>query len=368
VTLVRDASAIRPIGRPRASLPRVGKGPLGDRVSLKHVAERAGVSVKTVSNVVNGYEHVTDDTRSRVQQAIDELHYRPNLAARQLRQGRSDVIALALPELDLPYFAELARSVIKCAEDKGWTVLIDQTDGLVDREQLVLDGIRGRLIDGLIFSPIALGAEELERRRDTIPLVLLGERVYDGPVDHVSIDNVAAARVATDHLISLGRQRIAAIGDQPRPQSQTAHLRLRGYREALAEIGLPAPPELVVEVEQYHRADGAAAVRQLLALPEPPDALFCFNDLLALGALRALHEGGVRVPHEVAVVGWDDVEDGRYSTPTLTTISPDKHQIAALAVDFLAARLGDGRSEPPRESTADFTLAVRESSTVGRSA
>ena len=332
-----------------------------ERVGLRHVAERAGVSVKTVSNVVNDYEHVTASTRARVQQAIDELNYRPNLAARNLRQGRSDVIALALPEIDAPYFAELARSVIKCAEAEGWTVLIDQTDGEVDREQLVLDGIRGRLIDGLIFSPIALGAEELERRRDTVPLVLLGERVYDGPADHVSIDNVAAARMATGHLIELGRRRIAAIGDQPRPQSQTAHLRRRGYQEALAAAGLPESPELVVEVEAYRRADGAAATRHLMALPDPPDALFCFNDLLALGALRALHEAGLRVPEDVAVVGWDDVEDTRYCTPSLTTISPDKRQIATLAVEFLAARLGEGRTGPPREVTADFTLAVRES-------
>jgi DNA-binding LacI/PurR family transcriptional regulator len=334
-------------------------------VGLKHVAEAAGVSVKTVSNVVNGYAHVTDATRTRVQQAIDELNYRPNLAARNLRQGRSDVIALALPELDLPYFAELARSVIKSAEARGWTVLIDQTDGLVEREQLVIDGIRGRLIDGLIFSPIALGADELGRRRDTVPLVLLGERVYDGPADHVSIDNVAAGRVATGHLVGLGRRRIAAIGDQPRPQSQTAHLRRRGYEEALADAGLPVRPDLLIEVDAYHRADGAAAARQLMALPEPPDAIFCFNDLMALGTLRALLELGVRVPQDVAVVGWDDIEDGRYSTPTLTTISPDKQQIASLAVEFLAARLGEGRAEPAREVTAGFELLIRESS-VGR--
>jgi DNA-binding LacI/PurR family transcriptional regulator len=339
----------------------------GGRVSLKHVAERAGVSVKTVSNVVNGYAHIADATRARVQQAIEDLHYRPNLAARNLRKGHSNVIALALPELDLPYFAELARSVIKAAEDVGWTVLIDQTDGRVEREQLVLDGIRGQLIDGLIFSPIALGADDLGRRRDTTPLVLLGERVYDGPADHVSIDNVAAAHVATRHLIEIGRRRIAAIGDQPQESSQTAHLRHQGYLEAVAEVGLPAPAEFRCRVDQYHRADGAAAMRRLLDLPEPPDAVFCFNDLLALGALRALHERGVRVPEDVAVVGWDDIEDGRYSTPTLTTISPDKQQIASLAVEFLATQLGAERPEAPREATADFTLAVRES-TVGTSA
>jgi DNA-binding LacI/PurR family transcriptional regulator len=342
----------------------VGMGD-GDRVGLRHVAERAGVSMKTVSNVVNGYVHVTDATRTRVQRAIEELNYRPNLAARNLRQGRSGVIALALPELDAPYFGELARAVIKHAEQRGWTVLVDQTDGVVEREQLVLDGIRGRLIDGLILSPIALGVEELERRRDTVPLVLLGERIYDGPVDHVSIDNVVAARVATDHLIDLGHRRIAAVGLQPQSQSCTADLRLRGHQAALAAAGLPTSAELVVEVDQYRRADGADAMRRLLALPERPTAVFCFNDLLALGALRALHEAGLRVPEDVAVVGWDDVEDGRFSTPTLTTIRPDKQQIASFAVDFLAARLGEGRADPPCEVTAGFELVVRES-TGGR--
>lgn len=333
-------------------------------MSLKDVAARAGVSIKTVSNVVNGHLHVTETTRTRVQRAIDELNYRPNLAARQLRQGRSDVIALALPELDVPYFAELAACIVKAAENKGWTVLIDQTDGVAAREQLVLDGIRGGLIDGLIFSPISLGAAELGRRRDDTPLVLLGERVYEGPADHVSIDNVAAARAATTHLVELGRRRIAAIGEQPKSMSLTPHLRLRGHLSALADAGLAAPPELVVPVETYRRASGAAAMRRLLDLPEPPDAIFCFNDLLALGALRTLHERGVRVPEDIAVVGWDDVEDGRYSTPTLTTVCPDKPQIAALAVDLLAARLVH-RATSPQEISADFRLIVRESTEPG---
>jgi DNA-binding LacI/PurR family transcriptional regulator len=338
-----------------------------DRVSLKHVAERAGVSVKTVSNVVNGYVHVTDDTRARVQRAIDELDYRPDLAARTLRQGRSGVIALALPELDAPYFGELARWVVEQAEARGWTVLIEQTDGSIEREQSVLDGLRGRLIDGLILSPIALGAEALGRRRDTVPLVLLGELLDGGPADHVSIDNVAAARVAAGHLIGLGRRRIAAVGYQPRPQSQTAHLRLQGYREAMSAAGLPTSPDLVAEVAEYRRADGTAVVQRLLESGEPPDAVFCFNDLLALGAMRALHEAGLRVPDDVAVVGWDDIEDGRFSMPTLTTIRPDKQQIASIAVDFLAARLGGGHADPPRESTAGFDLAVRESTGGARS-
>ena len=333
--------------------------------SLKDVAQRAGVSVKTVSNVVNRYAHVSTATRERVQQALTELNYRPNLSARNLRGGRTGVIALALPELDLPYFAELARCVIKAAENHGWTVLIEQTDGIAEREELALDGIRAHLLDGLILSPITMGAEELSRRQDLTPLVLLGERVSDGPADHVAIDNVAAARDATAHLLGLGRTRIAALGDQPQPTSQTAHLRLRGYTEALARAGVPVDPALVAPVDRYHRADGAAAMRHLLDLAEPPDAVFCFNDLMALGALRTLHERGVRVPEQIAVVGWDDIEDGRFSSPTLSTVQPDKEQIAVTAVEMLAARLGSGRDAPAREVIATHSLVVRESSSRG---
>ncbi|MGJ7442156.1 LacI family DNA-binding transcriptional regulator [Aquipuribacter sp. MA13-6] len=333
----------------------------GRGTSLKDVAARAGVSVKTVSNVVNDYTHVSGPTRERVQQALAELNYRPNISARNLRAGRTGVIALALPELDLPYFAELARCVIKAAENHGWTVLIDQTDGIAEREELALDGIRGHLLDGLIFSPLTVGADELARRKDLTPLVLLGERVYDGPADHVAIDNVAAARDATTHLLQLGRRRVAAVGQQSQPMFHTAHLRLRGYTEALAAAGIALEEDLVVRVEQYHRGDGAAAMAHLLDLPEPPDAVFCFNDLLALGALRTLHERGIKVPEQVAVVGWDDIEDGRFSSPTLTTVQPDKEQVAATAVEMLAARLGEGRDAPPHEVVARHRLVVRES-------
>ncbi len=340
---------------------------MGGGASLKDVAALAGVSVKTVSNVVNGYAHVADTTRARVQEVLDQVNYRPNLSARNLRLRRSGVIALAVPEIDLPYFAELARLVIKEAEQRGWTVLVDQTDGLAEREQLVIDGFRAQLIDGLILSPLALDAEGIAARTDATPMVLLGERVYDGPADHVAIDNVAAARTATAHLLDLGRRRVALVGAQERASSGSARLRLQGATEALAAVGRRPDPALVARVEAFDRAEGARAAGRLLDLDRPPDAIFCFSDLLALGAMRTLHERGVAVPRDVAVVGFDDVEDGRYSTPTLTTIAPDKEQIAALSVAYLASRLdvhGAGRGEP-REAVAGHTLVVRES-TAGR--
>jgi len=327
---------------------------------LKDVAARAGVSIKTVSNVVNGYVHVAPDTRARVQDAIDALGYKPNMAARQLRRGRSGVIALALPELQSPYFAEMAGLIVQAAERRSWTVLIDQTDGHADRERALVAGLRRHAIDGLIFSPLALAGEELARGGDDTPMVLLGERIWHGPADHVAIDNTAAAADATRHLAELGRQRIAAIGAQDWPSAVTSHQRLAGYRLALADAGLPADPRLVAEVVSFHRADGAAAMARLLDAPEPPDAVFCFNDLLALGAIRTLLARGVRIPDEVAVVGFDDIEDGRFSTPTLTTIAPDTASIAQLAVDLLAERLGEA-SEPPREVKVGHRLVIRES-------
>jgi DNA-binding LacI/PurR family transcriptional regulator len=346
-------------------------------VGLKDVAARAGVSVKTVSNVVNGTTYVSPPTRERVEQALAELDYRPNLSARNLRRGRTGVIALALPELDAPYFAELSRFVIDAAAERGWTVLIDQTDGRADRERQVLQGIREQLIDGLVFSPITVGREELAQRTDRTPMVLLGERVQDGPTHHVAIDNRRAAREVTEHLIALGHRRIAAIGSQRNPSANTAHLRLAGYREALGEAGLPHDEALTPDTDSYHRADGAELMRRLLALPEPPQAVFCFNDLLALGALRTALASGLRVPQDVAIAGFDDIEDGRYSTPSLTTVSPDKAHIARVAVELLDSLIGGGRGarrvnghrdagDGVLEVEADYRLIVRESTGTPR--
>jgi DNA-binding LacI/PurR family transcriptional regulator len=315
--------------------------------------------------VVNGYLHVSSATRARVQQALDELNYRPNLSARNLRNRRSGIVALALPELDLPYFAELTRCVIKAAEAKSWTVLIDQTDGLPDRESVVLQGIRDQLIDGLIFSPLATSREQILGRRDDTPMVLLGELVAEGSADHVVIDNVLAAREATEHLIGLGRRRIAAIGDQSRSDLGTAPLRLAGYKQALERAGIPFDRSLVMPAASYHRADGAEAMERLLDLEEPPDAVFCFTDLLALGALRTLLRRGVSVPEQIAIAGFDDIEDGRFATPSLTTIAPDKDELARVAVDLLASRIAGEPQAPPREVQAAHRLVVRES-TIGR--
>lgn len=339
-------------------------GRVGMAVSMRDVAALAGVSPRTVSNVVSGYEHVRAETRERVQRAIDELKYRPNISARSLRLGRTGIIALAVPEIAAPYFAELADLIQREAGARGVTLLIDQTGASRERELLVLDGYRSNLIDGFILSPMALTAEDLADRELAIPAVLLGERISDSGLVHVGVDNVAAARAAVGHLIEQGRRRIAAVGADLRTNTMgPAVRRMQGYRLAVAAAGLDPAPGLEVSTGGWARASGYAAVDALLSGGAEVDGLFCFNDVMALAAVRAVTDHGLRVPDDIAVVGWDDTEEAAYSVPSLTSISPDKAAIARTAVDRLLAQIG-GEDVPATESTSGFHLAVRESSTA----
>lgn len=337
--------------------------------SLREVAAAAGVSPRTVSNVVSGSPLVAPATRERVQRAVDALGYRPNAAARTLRRGRTGLVALVVPEIESPYFGEVAALLSAEAGRRGWTLLVEASGGDAERERALLTGGRTLDVDGVIASPWALPPAEAAARTGAAPLVLLGERSAEGLADHVAVDNAAAAAEATAHLLAAGRRRVAAVGLQPHLANETARLRQVGYRRALAAAGHWPEEELEVPTRRLHRADGERAATALLAAAQPPDALFCFTDQLALGALRALHVRGVRVPDDVAVVGFDDVEDGRYATPSLTTVSPDKRAIAAEAVRCLAERIaargtaGAGADEPPvRDVVVPHRLVVRESS------
>lgn len=326
------------------------------RPTLKDVADRVGVSAKTVSNVVNGTGWVTAELRERVQLALVEVGYRPNAAARQLRSGRSGMIALAVPELSQPYFAELAAELVREAQGRTITVLVNQTDGLADVERKISEGIGATAVDGIIMSPLALGAKELEGRHDSTPLVLLGEHIGDSAFPHVTVDNTAAAKAATEHLIGLGCRRIAAVGAQQHGPNETAVLRLAGYRAALDEAGIEIDESLILPVDGFHREDGARAARTILTEDLRPDAVFAFNDLLALGAMHVLATAGVRVPDDVAVMGFDDIEEGRYATPALSSVSPHTGELVTKAIDLLFAQPAQ-----PGMHTVGFSIAHRAS-------
>jgi LacI family transcriptional regulator, repressor for deo operon, udp, cdd, tsx, nupC, and nupG len=329
-------------------------------VTLRDVAARAGVSARTVSNVVNGFQYVSPQMRTRVQTALDELDYRPNLLARSLRQGRTGVIALLVPEIAVPYFSELAHRVIETARPYGWTVLVDESAGESAREREALDVLTasGR-VDGVLFSALGLGGTSLACLQPKAPVVLLGEHTADLRFDHVGIDNVAAARDVVAHLIAGGRRRVAAIGHDERMHSATSMLRLNGWRIALESVGLHPDSDLLGATEMFSRRAGYDAMWRLL--PARPDAVFCLNDQLALGALRALREARARVPEDVAVAGFDDIDEAQYSSPPLTSLHPDTDAIAAEALRMVGERIAHN-DRAPRNMIVNHALIVRESS------
>jgi LacI family repressor for deo operon, udp, cdd, tsx, nupC, and nupG len=335
-------------------------------VTLRDVAAHVGVSPRTVSNVVNNFRYVSPATRILVQAAIDELDYRPNLLARSLRQGRTAVIGFLLPELDVPYFSELAHEMVEHAHTLGLTVLIDETTGSQEREVELLSVLaRARQVDGIILSAIGLSGRRLAELRPTLPLVLLGERTTGSTVDHVTFDNVEAARQLVKHLIDQGRRRIAVIAAPASPGFATSNLRMRGCQSALWAAGVPYLPELTVRTPRWHRTEGYRAMAELLDRPNPPDAVVAFNDVLAIGALRLLHERGISVPQRIAVTGFDNIEDSRFSIPTLTTAGPEKADVARRALDVLVERIA-GHTGPPRAVALPFSLQLRDSSLSSR--
>jgi DNA-binding LacI/PurR family transcriptional regulator len=329
--------------------------------TLHDVARLAGVSIKTVSNVVNDYPHIRPATKARVEQAIAELGYTPNLTARSLRSGRTGAIALAVPDLSLSYFAELAAAVIAAAEEAGRVVLVEQTGGDRDRELETLKSPRLKQTDGLIFSALGMGQTDVAALDVPYPLVLLGERIFGGPSDHVTMQNVEAARAATEYLIASGRRRIAVIGAHEGEVIGSAGLRLRGYREALEAHDLPYDESIIGYTTMWHRSNGARCLRELLDAGAEFDALFGLNDTLALGAMRALQESGRQIPDDVAVVGFDDLDEAQYSIPSLTTVDPGQHWIARTAVQTLLERIEGREIGEPRLLLADFRIVERES-------
>lgn len=336
---------------------------------MQDVALLAGVSVKTVSNVVNDYKHVSKATRERVQKAIDKLGYEVNFSARNLRTGRTGLISLVVPELKMHYFAELADAVITEAEKAGMRVIIEQTSADRGVETELLQGRPRQMVDGVLFSPLGLGQEDIHLFSVDFPMVLLGERVFGSPNDHVTMNNVEAAQAATRHLIQSGRRRIAILGAYPGEVVGSSALRVQGYLAALAEAGIPVADELLVQTDSWHRHTGASAIQHLIDNGIEFDAAFGMNDALALGALHALHLNRVRIPDEVAVIGFDDIEDAAFAHPTLTSVDPGRLQIARDAVRLLIERIAEwGKPpvdrRPVQRILADYTVVERESTAV----
>lgn len=326
------------------------------------VARAAGVSTMTVSNVINGRsQRVSEATKQRVLATIAELGYQVNLAARQLRMGRTGLVGLAVPDFDFGYFSELADRLADRLGEHELRLVMERTGGTRSAELDTLTAPRLSTYDGFVLSVVAGDRDDLEQLRIDTPVVLIGERAVPARFDHVLMDNVGGAHAATALLLRTGARRIALLGGSTSRQQTMPALRTRGYRKAHDDAGMIVFPELIIP-----SVDGILgaydAVRAMINDKIDFDAIFALTDTTAYGALRALAEAGRRVPDDVQVVGFDNLLASRFTTPSLTSVEPDNDAMADAICSLLVERIAQGSTPvPARVIMPEATIIERES-------
>lgn len=328
--------------------------------TIYDVATRAGVSPATVSRVLNGRTDVSPDLAGRVRQAVDDLGYRPNGVARNLRKRVTTVWGLIISDIGNPFFTALVRGVEDVAHQAGYSLVLCNSDEDLVKERRYVEIALDEQMAGVIVSAASEPDSDLSPLTDRgIPVVAVDRRLDRTDVDTVLVDNVRGARDATRHLIDIGCRRIACITGPSR--TTTAAERLRGFRQALEDAGRGLDPALVV-LENFKEDGGRDGVRRLLELGEWPDGLFVANNLMTMGALEALEDAGARVPDDVALIGFDDLPWARHVRPRLSTVAQPTYDLGREAATLLAARIA-GQGGAMRTVVLPPTIHVRESTT-----
>ncbi|MCZ7542982.1 MAG: LacI family transcriptional regulator [Anaerolineae bacterium] len=327
--------------------------------TIKDVARAAKVSTATVSHVLNGTRYVSEGLRERVLKAIAELDYRPSQVAASLRTKRSNSILLIIPDIANPFFPPLVRGVQDVFDRARYAIIVGNTDRRRSRELEFLNLALRAQADGVII--VASEIEEadlLPLAEQGIPAVLIGTHIDHPDLDVVRVDNRAAAYDAVRHLTGLGHRRTAmAFGPM---SASSLHQRLQGYRQAMADAGLEVNADWIVEESSREAAD-YQGIRQLMARPDRPTAIFAAADVVALDVLVLLRELGLRVPEDVSVVGFDDIPATRLTTPPLTTIHQPKYQMGQRAADLLLRRMTQDEEAPRERAIMAHRLVVRGS-------
>jgi len=333
--------------------------------TMKDVAQAAAVSVTTVSHVINETRYVSEDLRARVLRAMEDMNYHPNILARSLRQGITHSIGLIVPDNSNPFFAEVARVAETVGFEHDYSVILCNSDKNVEREYAYLNVLIARQVDGVIF--IAAGGEQQHLRElaaQGIPVVVADRDVPQGLADVVLVNHEQGGYDATQHLISLGHRRIACISG-PSPITPSAD-RVRGYCRALREAGIPMEEELVVRCSESYLG-GETAMARLLRLDRRPTAVCTYNDITAIGALRASRNAGLEVPGDLSIVGFDDIPLASAVVPALTTVAQPIADLATVATELLIARIQHSAEfAPGQRIVLDTNLVVRESSAPPR--
>jgi len=309
--------------------------------SLIDVARRAKVSIATVSRVINKSDKVIPETRETVSQAMKELGYRPSRVARRLRQkgGRRSLLGLIIPDIQNPFFAEMARGAEDAAYANEFAVILCNSDEDLKKEQFYLEVMQAESVDGIILPPInEQDAAVLKLVQSGLPIVTVDRSLAFSAMDKVEVDNRRGAYEAVEHLIKLGHKRVGLIAGLPKVS--TSRERRQGYEDALTAYHLPLEAGYV-RTGDYKQASGHMLTEELLALPTPPTALFAANNLMAVGALEAIHKRRLKIPGDIALIGFDDLPWAEALDPPLTVVRQPAYEVGCAAVELLLKRLSD---------------------------
>lgn len=325
-------------------------------ISIRDVAQEAGVSISTVSRALSGGAPVSEEMRERVLKAVDKLKYKPNLVARALKRRQTRTLGLVVPDLINPVFAVIADATEKAARDMGYDLILCNTREDEEREAIYVDSMLQSWIAGLIFLQVINESVALEPFfKYDLPIVVIDRRAQSKKIPFVGVDNLRAGYDATTHLINLGHTRIAHIsGPMKLPLSQE---RFEGYRQALIDAGLTFNPQMVVEGD-FNLAGGARCAYELLNKAPDLTAIFASNDLMALGAMQTLRESGRRVPDDISIVGMDDIPANTLVDPPLTTVAQPLARMAEEAVCLVLKKIKRETLES-EEVILPCTLIVR---------
>ena len=322
------------------------------------VAARAGVPPSTVSYVINnGPRPVSRAARERVVKAIAELGYHPSEVARSLRTRRTRTIGLVIPDIANPFYGEVARAVEEVSSERGYTVILGHSNHRPEREGRYTQVLRSKQVDGVIFYPVTSDLDPIHSLRQAGIQVVVLERAVPG-YHCIVADDYRGGYQATRHLLDLGHRRIGCVVRAEDPTSSIA--RVEGYRAALADAGVPIDEYLIVECE-FGYAGGEMAAQRLLKLPRRPTAVVTHNDIIAIGAMKALVEAGLHVPTDVSLVGFDDIALASYVHPPLTTVFYPKDQMGRAAAELLLRLLAHEEVGSPTVTTLPVHLVVRAS-------
>jgi LacI family transcriptional regulator len=331
---------------------------------MKDIAMDMGLSTVTISKVLRGHSDISEDTRKRVLKRMEELNYQPNLAARALITGRTWTIGLVVPDLLHPFFAQVAKAVSNAIRGQGYSLIITSSEEDPELERQEIEQLLARRVDVMLIASAQWSVESfraIEERK--IPYILIDRRFSGLSANFVGVDDEEVGMLATNHLIEQGCERIAHIRG---PETSTALGRLEGYRRALARAQKDFNPRYVVSIgssgDDRGEPGGYEAAKKLLAVDPRPDGIFCFNDPVALGAMRAILEASLRIPEDVAVVGCGNLSYSDFLRVPLTSVDQNSTEIGRLSATLALAIVGANKEMRPKTELTPPKLVVRASS------